>query len=515
MHWLSWLYGTAGFCLFVLGHRLILSAAVHALAPAALPGRGRAVFAGAYASFVSQSGLPGREIALAHHASGCLSPRQSACLALCGVVILPVAVLVPPAAACAMLLICLVLTAAGGGNAGLWGRAVLGLALFSLGRTVTGLGEPYAFVEAGMRAVLDALFSPLPGFVIGMCLSFLFRSAGAVGAFIVCSSVPMTAAQAAVLFTGCVFGEALCPLYREGSGREKRFALFLALVSVFSYGIVTAAAAVFAPGIPLDGVILRTAAYAALSLSGSLLGAAIAALLLKPRRAGERGAPPRLKYWHPRLAEMPPAALKVLYREACLTARGVRGQLAGAVDALSRGDPDARPAFGDGAELPGADAEELLNGLAAVTAREMTDREAALAGIMYRVVNDLKHMAEHARHLKETAERGEAAGIGFGRRRRRELAQAGERVLGMTDGVLSALEGWRTDRRDISADGDEALSELTGGIRARAAEKARRGKADPREAALLSECLTDLERIAAYAADITGCVGEMDGAGRH
>ena len=74
MHLLSWFYRAAAFCLFVLGQRLITSAGVHALGPAALPARRKVCRAGALACFVTQSGLPAREIALAHAASGFLPP---------------------------------------------------------------------------------------------------------------------------------------------------------------------------------------------------------------------------------------------------------------------------------------------------------------------------------------------------------------------------------------------------------------------------------------------------------
>ncbi len=501
MHLLSWFYRAAAFCLFVLGQRLITSAGVHALGPAALPARRKVCRAGALACFVTQSGLPAREIALAHAASGFLPPRLSARLALSGFEMLPLAVLLPPQAGCVLFFIALILTAADSGLSALWGRAALGLALFSLGRALMGLGEPYVFLDASTRAVLDSLYSPVPGLVICVCLAFLFQSAGAAGAFVVCSTVPLTAARTALLFAGCLLGESLRPLTRGGTRTERRFALFFCLTGLSGLGLAAASAALLAPFVPLDEISLRAALYPVISLLSSLFSLAVLCLPLEmPEREGSAAVQ---SAWHPRLKEMPPAALKALRRDELRFAGLVREQFASAFEDLTGDDASRRPSAAQPEDLPCPVGGGLARALTAVMTGELTARETALAEALLRTAEALERMRAQAVRLGPAVRSGGPVGRGG----REKLAQAEGHILSVMDTILSALGGWHPQGEAPGSAAREAQALL------RLARRGRRGKAAAKGKALPEECVSALEETASAVLSMGDGLGRISAFG--
>ncbi len=342
------------FALFVLGQRLYTSAAVH------FPGwseravdsePGSLTGIGFFSCTVSQSLSTALDFAIGRGVAGRMRLRDSALLMVGGSVLLPFAAVIPLWAGGVLLTLGIILALLERPKKGRWGLASVGIALYSVAGALIVWAESVLIPDETGQAIIAVLFSPAVGFVIALCLSFLFRSASAVAAFIACAGPDIFAPDLWLLYWGCILGEMLGALTRPGDRDERRLTLrlialqagSLALLALLFYLLRPVYTSVwYTEGRLREMPLVQKLVL--LSLSGYSMGIAGSVIALLPMRVFRaRFAVPdnTPRCWHPRFVSVPPAGLSALRAECCAAWGKTRADLETLPEALAEGNAES------------------------------------------------------------------------------------------------------------------------------------------------------------------------------
>ncbi len=222
----------------------------------------------------------------------------------------------------------------------------------------------------------------------------------------------------------------------------------------------------------------------------------------------------RLSHFDSRLLATPPIAVSQLFKEVNrmgeLSIRNFKTSMRCFLD----GDLTGAKQVNDTEDVLDYLNQEITTYLVEVKALDLDDHDLHLVGSLFHVINDLERIGDHSINILEIAQKRAEEKVKFSAKAEQELADMYLRVVHMVDQSLHIFSNQLTDP-DILAgieNEEQAVDDLTAALRDHHVERLKNRKCSARNGMLYLDMLTNLERIADHANNISDSVDKPHGA---
>ena len=406
-------------------------------------------------------------------------------------------------------------------------RKDTGMILLGFATLMTGM-EAMSDAVAGLRDVpqfaniLTLFTNPLLGVLAGAVLTAIIQSSSAsvgilqalssTGAITFGAAVPIIMGQnigtCATALLSCVGTNknakrtAFVHLYFNVIGSLVLLLLFSAAKGLFGLG--------FLDTLPIDGFWIALV-HSAFNIACTLLWIPFTGLLEKLACLTVRSREEAEQYelLDERLLQNPGIAVERSRDVACGMAELSASALCNALSLLDSFD-EAKARMIEEAEAKADRYEDRLGAyLVAVSAAALNDRESLLAAKLLHLINDFERISDHAVNILQSAEEIRDKKLQFSKEAKDELSVL---IRGVEKIMSLAKEAFIQEDFALAAQVEpleQVIDGLKDKIRAAHIERLQKGECTIALGFVLTDLLTDLERVSDHCSNIAGCLLEM------
>lgn len=395
----------------------------------------------------------------------------------------------------------------------LLGFATLMYGMDAMSGSVSGLSDIPAF-----RELFIMFENPLLGMLVGALLTAVIQSSSAsVGILQALSSTGQVSYGAAVpIIMGQNIGTCITAIISSfGANKNaKRAAVvhlsFNVIGSMVWLTVFVLLKAIFAP-IILD----RAASEFGIAICHSLFNILCTALMfpmtgilekLSSKIVRDAKTPETVTLLDERLLSTPPVALE---RSSLLTVtmgETATDGLKKSLEALANYTPELAKAVRDAENDTDRYEDVLGTYLVRLSSYQMSDKDSADAAKLLRVIGDFERISDHSVNIVESAEEMNEKGISLSEHARAEISVLSQAV---SEILTLSLTAFRNSDM-ASAAKVEPLEQVVDGLketlRSRHIARLQQGECTISAGFVLSDLLTNLERVADHCSNIAGCV---------
>ena len=395
----------------------------------------------------------------------------------------------------------------------LLGFATLMFGMDAMSASVSGLSDIPEFGELFIK-----FQNPVLGLLVGAILTAIIQSSSASVGILqaLCTTGQVTYAAAIPIIMGQNIGTCITAILASfGANKNaKRAAVvhlsFNVIGSIVWLTVFVLIRAIFSPLI-----LTQAASEVGIAICHSLFNILCTALLLPMAGLLEKLAnlivrdtksPDTITLLDERLLSTPPVALE---RSNVLTVKMGETAVSGlykSLDALVSYSPELAKEVREAEDETDRYEDILGTYLVKLSSYQMGDKDSANAAKLLRVIGDFERISDHSVNIIESAEEMRDKGITLSEHARTEitvLGNAGREILGLT---LKAFK----DGDMAAASNVEPLEQVIDGLketlRSRHISRLQQGECTISAGFVLSDLLTNLERVADHCSNIAGCV---------
>ena len=218
----------------------------------------------------------------------------------------------------------------------------------------------------------------------------------------------------------------------------------------------------------------------------------------------------KLQYYDPRLLKTPSLAAEQLYREVCRMGRETREHISLALETLKTLDLSHEQEINDHEDLADFLEEHITEGLVAVMATDLSDRESRRIAELFHVVTDIERISDHAMNLFHLAKERVERGAKMSDKAVEELGELFRWTMTVLDSALTGLEEWNIPDSIMALlkEAEQKVDEMTSALRDKHIERLKAHKCTPKSGVIFLEAINNLERVGDHAMNIAECARE-------